>query len=66
MDLTQIKRKAEAGKYQDLDSFKGDIHLIADNALEYNPDISSSGKLSVCVLELAMYSYNSVFVYVFV
>jgi len=44
MDLTQIKRKAEAGKYQDLDSFKGDIHLIADNALEYNPDISSSDK----------------------
>uniref|UniRef100_A0A7E4W5R0 Bromo domain-containing protein n=1 Tax=Panagrellus redivivus TaxID=6233 RepID=A0A7E4W5R0_PANRE len=45
MCLAQMLRRVDSNEYKTRDQFMADIYLIRDNAIEYNPDTDSSGKL---------------------
>lgn len=46
-DLRTIKQKLESDKYDSVDAFEADIHLMANNAIKFNGEESEVGKIAM-------------------
>ena len=48
-DLSTIKQKLDADKYDSVDAFEADLDLMIDNAIRFNGSDSEVGKISYLV-----------------